>query len=31
VFAAPQTRVEALDVATGPQGPTFRDVPVTYR
>ncbi|MCC2334804.1 hypothetical protein [Cellulomonas wangsupingiae] len=30
-FAAPETRVEALDVVMGPEGPTFRDVPVTYR
>ena len=30
-YAAPEARVESLDVVMGPEGPTFRDVPVTYR
>ena len=29
-YTAPEVRVEALDVVMGPEGPTFRDVPVTY-
>lgn len=30
-YPAPEQRVEVLDVVVGDAGPTFRDVPVTYR
>lgn len=30
-YPAPEERVETLDVVIGDTGPTFRDVPVTYR
>lgn len=30
-YPAPEERVEVLDVVVGDTGPTFRDVPVTYR
>lgn len=29
-YPAPEQRVEVLDVVVGDEGPTFRDVPVTY-